>query len=82
MDTIKIEYKGDKQTINLPEKYNFDEKELYIKKVGESLVIFPKNIPVETWFRNLYNFSDDYMIDRIQPEPKLVQRRKLNAHRF
>ncbi len=68
MDTVKIEYKGDKQTINLPEKYNFDENELYIKKVGNSLVIFPKDIPIENWFKNLYNFSDDFMNERIQPE--------------
>lgn len=68
MDTIKIKYQGDKQTINLPEKYNFKEDELYIKKVGDSLVIFPKTIPFEAWFKNLNNFSDDFMNERIQPE--------------
>ncbi|MDQ3022421.1 MAG: type II toxin-antitoxin system VapB family antitoxin [Bacteroidota bacterium] len=68
MDTIKIKYIGDKQTINLPQKYNFDEKELYIKKVGNSVVIFPKNIQLESWFENLYNFTDDFMSERVQPE--------------
>ena len=65
MDTIKIKYQGDKQTINLPEKYNSKEDELYIKKVGDSLVIFPKNIPFEDWFKNLNNFSDDFMSERV-----------------
>ncbi|MEO8666794.1 MAG: AbrB/MazE/SpoVT family DNA-binding domain-containing protein [Ignavibacteria bacterium] len=67
MDSVKIKVKGDKQTISLPEKYNFDEKELYIKRVGNSLVIFPKSIQLDSWFKNLYNFSDDFMNERIQP---------------
>ena len=75
MDSIKIKYSGDKQTIDLPEKYNFDEKELYIKRVGNSLVIFPKNVSLESWFKNLYNFSNDFMNERIQPE--LDKRKKL-----
>lgn len=68
MDSIKIKRKGDKQSIDLPEKYKFDENELYIKKVGNSLVIFPKNISLDTWFKNLYNFSNDFLNERIQPE--------------
>jgi antitoxin VapB len=68
MDTIKVERSGDRQFINIPAKYEFKEKEVYIKKVGESLVILPKHKLTKDWFENLNNFSDDFMKDREQPE--------------
>ena len=68
MDSVKIKHNGNKQSIDLPEKYKFDENELYIKKVGNSLVIFPKKISLDSWFKNLYNFSNDFLNERIQPE--------------
>ncbi len=68
MDTIKVERSGDRQFINIPAKYELKEKEVYIKKVGESLVILPKHKLTKDWFENLNNFSDDFMKDREQPE--------------
>ncbi len=68
MDIIKVERSGDRQFINIPAKYELKEKEVYIKKVGESLVILPKHKLTKDWFENLNNFSDDFMKDREQPE--------------
>ncbi len=68
MDTIKVERSSDRQYINIPPKYELHEKEVYIKKVGDSLVILPKHKLTKDWFENLHNFSDDFMNDREQPE--------------
>lgn len=68
MDIVKVEHSGNRQYINIPEKYELHEKEVYIKKVGESLIIFPKNKLTKDWFDNLNNFSEDFMNDREQPE--------------
>jgi antitoxin VapB len=68
MDTIKVERSGDRQFINIPAKYELKEKEVYIKKVGESLVILPKHKLTKDWFDNLNSFSKDFMNHREQPE--------------
>jgi len=68
MDTIKVEHSEGGQYINIPAKYELKEKEVYIKKVGDSLIILPKHKLTKDWFENLHNFSDDFMNDREQPE--------------
>ena len=68
MDTIKIKQKGKNQTISIPKKYNFEDDEVYIKKVGNSLVILPKKNPWNGMFESLNRFTEDFMSERIQPE--------------
>ncbi|MBK8550664.1 MAG: AbrB/MazE/SpoVT family DNA-binding domain-containing protein [Ignavibacteria bacterium] len=68
MDTIKIEHKGKKQILNIPSKYNFEEDEVYIKKIGNSLVIQPVKNPWNVLINSLDKFSEDFMSKRDQPE--------------
>lgn len=68
MDTIKIEHKGKKQVLNIPDKYKIKDKEVYIKKIGNTLVILPINNSWQTLFDSLDKFTDDFMNERVQPE--------------
>lgn len=68
MLTSKVFISGNSQAIRLPKEYQVNEKELYIKKVGRTIVLFPKDDPWEAFERSLTEFADDFMIDgRCQP---------------
>ena len=68
MLSSKVFKSGNSQAIRLPKEYQVKEKELYIKKVGSTIVLFPKDNPWEAFERSLTEFSEDFMADgRCQP---------------
>ena len=69
MLSSKVFISGNSQAIRLPKEYQVDDKELYIKKIGSTIILFPKNNPWEAFERSLSEFSEDFMINgRNQPE--------------
>jgi antitoxin VapB len=74
MLSSKVFISGNSQAIRLPKEYQVEDKELFIKKVGSTIILFPKNKPWEAFERSLKEFSDDFMANgREQPE---MQERK------
>jgi antitoxin VapB len=74
MFTTKVFRSGNSQAIRIPKEYQIDGEELYINKIGNTIVIFPKNDPWDLFKKSLTDFSDDYFISgRNQPE---MQKRK------
>ena len=68
MLSSKVFISGNSQAIRLPKEYQVSEKELYIKKVGNTIILFPKNNPWEAFERSLTEFSPDFMCEgRNQP---------------
>ncbi len=67
METAKIFTNGRSQAVRLPRKYRFDDNEVYIKRVGNTVILIPKNNPWENVVNSLGLFSDDYLEDRLQP---------------
>ena len=75
MLTTKAFKSGNSQAIRIPKEYRIDADELYINKIGNTIVIFPKNDPWKIFKESLADFSDDYFIDgRNQPK---MQKRKM-----
>lgn len=68
MDTAKIFMNGRSQAIRLPKEYRFEGNEVYIKKVGDTVILIPYYTPWETLIDSLVMFSDDFMVAREQPE--------------
>jgi antitoxin VapB len=69
MLSSKVFTSGNSQAIRLPKEYQVDEKELFIQKIGNTIILFPKKNPWESFERSLREFSDDFMEDgRQQPE--------------
>lgn len=68
MDTAKIFINGRSQAIRLPREYRFEGSEVYIKKVGDTVILIPYYAPWETLIDSLAMFSDDFMVAREQPE--------------
>ena len=71
MLTTKVFKSGNSQAIRIPKEYQIDADELFINKIGNAIVIFPKNDPWKTFKESLTDFSDDYFISgRNQPKMK------------
>ena len=65
----KVFQNGRSQAIRIPKEFRVDTTEVYIEKVGETLVIRPKRENKwDIWFDNLNEFdTSDFMVDRVQP---------------
>ena len=58
---------GQYQTIRLPKEFRFKGENVYIKKVGNIVVLIPNENPWQSLFESLDQFTDDYMEEREQP---------------
>jgi antitoxin VapB len=67
METAKLFRNGRSQAVRLPEEYRFEGDKVYIKKVGDAVVLIPYHIPWDTLPGSLKLFSADFMEDREQP---------------
>jgi antitoxin VapB len=75
MLSSKVFTSGNSQAIRLPKEYQVDETELYIQKVGETLILFPKRDPWSTFEDSLSQFSDDFFKDgRSQPDMQVREK--------
>lgn len=63
MDTVRVQYDGSLQIINIPDNYKFSTDELYINKIGNVIMLLPKNDQWAGVFMGLDMFSDDFMED-------------------
>ena len=61
MDTAKVFKSGNSQAIRLPKEYRLNSDEIGIKKVGRSIVLFPKDNVYETFLEGINGFTDDFM---------------------
>jgi antitoxin VapB len=69
MLTSKVFTSGNSQAIRLPKEYQVKDKELFIQKIGRTIILFPKKDPWESFEKSLGEFSDDFMSNgREQPE--------------
>jgi antitoxin VapB len=75
MFTTKVFRSGNSQAIRIPKEYQIDGEELYINKIGNTIVIFPKNDPWDLFKKSLTDFSDDYFISG-RKQPKMQKRKK------
>jgi antitoxin VapB len=67
MNTAKITTDGTHQVVILPEGFQLIGTEVYIKKIGNVIVLIAKDNPWQPLIASLDNFSDDFMNTRDQP---------------
>jgi antitoxin VapB len=75
MFTTKVFKSGNSQAIRIPKEYQMDGEELYINKIGNTIILFPKNDPWDLFKKSLTDFSDDYFISG-RNQPKMQKRKK------
>ena len=67
MNIVKLSKDKDHQFVDLPQNYQIEGEEAYIKKVGNVILLIPKDNPWQTLFSSLELFSDDFIEQREQP---------------
>lgn len=63
MQTAKLFQNGRSQAVRLPKEFQFSGEDVYIQKVGDSVVLFPKEKLWETFLHGLLGFTDDFMAE-------------------
>ena len=69
MMTAKLFQNGQSQAVRLPKEFRFEnQEEVLVKKVNGMVVLIPKenHTAWDTMFKNLDDFSDDFMDTRVQ----------------
>lgn len=61
MLSSKVFISGNSQAVRLPKEYQVEDQEMYIQKVGRSIILFPKDDPWEAFERSLSEFTADFM---------------------
>ncbi len=63
METAKIFENGRSQAVRLPKKFRFDGDEVFVHKIGSSVVLIPKDAVWDSFLSGLDGFSEDFMED-------------------
>jgi len=74
METAKLFANGQSQAVRLPKEYRFSGDEVYIKKVGTTVMLFPKDRLWETFLEGLDELPTDFMADGRPPQGALRER--------
>lgn len=73
MKTAKLFQYGQHQAVALPKEFQFEGSEVYIRRVGDAVVLLPANGFLETLFASLDLFSVDFLEERDQPDTQSVK---------
>ncbi len=68
METAKLFVNGNSQAVRLPKEYRFRGDEVVIKRMGNAVVLLPKEDPWKVMFDALVEFPENYAIVREQPQ--------------
>ena len=67
MKTAKLFKNGQSQAVRLPKEFRFDGSQVYIKKVGNAVLLMPEHGTWDLLFESLGQFSSDFLEERNQP---------------
>ena len=70
MRTAKLFKNGGSQAVRLPKEFRFKGSHVFIKKVGDAVVLLPRQDSWQVLFDSLDQFTDDFMETRDQPKPQ------------
>ena len=61
MKTAKLFKNGDSQAVRLPKEFRFEGKEVFIKRAGHAVVLFPTAKSWDALLQSLGKFPEDFM---------------------
>jgi antitoxin VapB len=68
MDKARVFKSGNSQAVRLPKEYQLNTNEVYIRKVGNMIILLPKADIWSNFEKSLDMFDDSFMTDRVQPD--------------
>jgi len=71
MKTAKLFRNGRSQAVRLPKEFRFRGTQVFVKKIGNTVLLIPVQDSWQTLFDSLGQFSEDFMASRDQPEGQL-----------
>lgn len=63
METAKVFVNGRSQAVRLPKKYRLDEPEIFVQKVGNVILLIPKENRWQTFLDGVNGFTEDFFED-------------------
>ena len=73
METAKVFVNGGSQAVRLPKECRFKDDEVMVNRIGNIVMLLPKDDPWTSMMTGLAMFTDDFMIER--PDDTLPQER-------
>ena len=67
VETARLFKNGRSQAVRLPKEFRFDGDRVYVKRVGNAVVLLPYRDSWDGLFESLGRFSEGFMEDREQP---------------
>ena len=67
MKTARLFQNGQSQAVRLPKEFRFSGDRVFVKKMGQAVIIMPYQDSWQSLFDSLNLFSDDFMPEREQP---------------
>lgn len=71
MKTAKLFQNGQSQAVRLPKEFRLNGDRVFVKKMGNAIVLIPYQNPWQSLFDSLDQFSADFVESREQPEQQL-----------
>ena len=63
METAKVFTTGRGQAVRIPKRFRFSGDEVFIQKVGNAILLTPKETAWETFLEGLNGFTEDFFQD-------------------
>lgn len=67
MNTARLFINGRSQAVRLPKEYRFDDDEVFITKVDDMVILYPRRKGWDLLARGIERFTEDFMAERGQP---------------
>ena len=67
MLTAKVFQSGNSQALRIPKEAHTEQKEFYIRRLGDGFVLFPVDDPWYPLRHSIGTLPEDFMADREQP---------------
>jgi antitoxin VapB len=71
LKTAKLFKNGQSQAVRLPKEFRFEGTQVFIKRIGNAILLLPEQDSWQMLFDSLGLFSDDFMESRDQPEQQV-----------
>ena len=74
METAKVFTNGGSQAIRLPKDCRFQDDEVLVNRIGNVVILMPKDDPWQSMLQSLDLFTEDFLADGVDDLP--VQERE------
>lgn len=69
MDTAKVFTNGGSQAIRLPKNCRFSDEEVFVNRIGNIVILYPKEDRWSSLLASLELFTDDFLSNPIESLP-------------